>query len=203
MSETGKRKQRGTWTRRGRCAKYLWHMMYRQLPGLRFALRILCSGLFVWLILSVGLKLNPQWGLISTVIVTNVKAETAWMACISRVMNTLIGAVVGLGVVWLLGTSEWSILVAMAISTVISADVVRVPVSWRIAPVTAVIVACPAYWDHSSHEAMSAAGQRVLEVLVGSIVAVLVSYLSGRLLHRKHAMRRAGKELNDAPGMDE
>ena len=117
----------------------------RRLSGLRYATRMIISGVLVWLILSAGLKLDPLWGVISAVVVTEVKIETAWKAFVSRMLNTLIGCVVAMIFLKVFGSSEWSVLGAMAVAVIVSADLVKVPISWRIAPITSAIVMFPAY----------------------------------------------------------
>ena len=74
-----------------------WLLMQRRVSGLRYATRMLISGVIVWLILAVGFRTDPLWGLISSVVVTEVKAASAWNAFVSRLMNTVIGSVVALG----------------------------------------------------------------------------------------------------------
>jgi uncharacterized membrane protein YccC len=136
------------------------------------------------LILAVIFKVDPLWGLISSVVVTEVKAASAWNAFVSRLMNTLIGCAVGVAFLKFFGASEWSVLLAMALSTIVSSDLVKVPISWRIAPITAAIVMLPAYASHSAHAGLTAALQRTGEVVIGSAVAVAVSYATSGLFRR-------------------
>ena len=157
----------------------------RRLSGLRYATRMLISGVIVWLILSAGMKADPLWGLISAVVVTEVKVESAWNAFVSRMLNTGIGCLVAMAFLKLAGSSEWSVLAAMAVATIISSDLVKVPISWRIAPITAAIVMFPAYSSHSAHAGLAAAMQRTMEVIIGSAVAVGVSWATGGLFRRK------------------
>jgi uncharacterized membrane protein YccC len=159
----------------------------RRLSGLRYATRMLISGVIVWLILSAGMHADPLWGLISAVVVTEVKVESAWNAFISRLLNTVIGCVVAMAFLKVGGASEWSVLAAMAVATVISSDLVKVPISWRIAPITAAIVMFPAYASHSAHAGLAAAMQRTMEVIIGSAVAVGVSWATGGLFRRRGA----------------
>ena len=177
----------------------------RRLSGLRYATRMIISGVLVWLILSAGLKLDPLWGVISAVVVTEVKIESAWKAFVSRMLNTLIGCVVALIFLKVFGSSEWSVLGAMAVAVIVSADLVKVPISWRIAPITSAIVMFPAYASHSAHLGLEAAMQRTMEVVVGSAVAVAVSYATGGLFGRRTFfadLPRAAKELPDGPRND-
>jgi uncharacterized membrane protein YccC len=160
-------------------------LLQRRLSGLRYAIRMLISGVIVWLILAAVLKVDPLWGLISSVVVTEVKVQSAWNAFVSRLFNTIIGSAVALLFLRFAGASEWSVLAAMAVSTIVSSDLVKVPISWRIAPITAAIVMLPAYTSHSAHSGLTAAFQRTGEVVIGSAVAVAVSYATSGLFRRK------------------
>jgi uncharacterized membrane protein YccC len=160
-------------------------LMQRRLGGLRYAIRMLISGIFVWLILAGMWKVDPLWGLISSVVVTEVKVQSAVNAFFSRLLNTVIGSIVALGFLKFAGSSEWSVLIAMAVSTVVSADLIKVPISWRIAPITAAIVMLPAYSAHSAHVGLAAALQRTGEVIIGSAVAVAVSYATSGWFRRR------------------
>lgn len=173
----------------------------RRLQGLRYATRILLSGVLVWLILSAGLKADPLWGLISAVVVTEVKVESAWKAFVSRLLNTVIGCGVALLFLRFAGSSEWSVLGAMAVSTVVSSDLIKVPISWRIAPITAAIVMFPAYSSHSRHAGLEAALQRSTEVVIGSAVAVGVSWMTAGLFRLRTGLR--GRARTSQPGSTE
>ena len=187
----------------------VWLLMQRRLSGLRYATRMLISGVIVWLILAVGFRTDPLWGLISSVVVTEVKAASAWNAFVSRLMNTVIGSLVALGFLKFAGASEWSVLAAMGVVTIVSSDLVKVPISWRIAPITAAIVMLPAYSSHSAHAGLTAALQRTGEVVIGSAVAVGVSWATAGLFRRRklggepaalpaEPLEGAGKPLKDS-----
>jgi uncharacterized membrane protein YccC len=157
-------------------------LLGRRLSGLRYAVRVLISGVIVWFLLGVLAHVDPLWGLISAVVVTDLKVQSAMKNFVSRMLNTLIGCATGLVLLKLFGASAWVVLLAMALSIIISADLVRVPISWRIAPITAAIVMTPAYLSHSPHAGQLAALQRTGEVVVGSAVAVVVSVATAGLL---------------------
>jgi uncharacterized membrane protein YccC len=159
----------------------------RRLSGLRYAVRVLISGVIVWFLLGVVAHVDPLWGLISSVVVTDVKVQSALDNFVSRMLNTLIGCGTGLVFLKLFGASAWVVLLAMALSVILSADVVRVPITWRIAPITVAIVMTSAYVSHSPHAALTAALERTGDVVVGSAVAVAVSVATGGLLRWRRA----------------
>lgn len=160
----------------------------RRLQGLRYATRILIAGTLVWLVVSALLHTDPLWAIISAVVVTEVKVESAWKAFVSRLLNTLIGCIVALFFLRFAGASEWSVLAALAVATVVSSDLVKVPISWRIAPITAAIAMLPAYTEHSRHAGLEAAMQRSAEVLIGSAVAVAVSWMTAGLFRLRRGL---------------
>lgn len=157
-------------------------LLRRQLSGMRYAVRVLISGAIVWFLLGVVAHVDPLWGLISAVVVTDLKVQSAMNNFISRMLNTLVGCLTGLLFLKLFGASAWVVLLAMAVAVIVSADLVRVPISWRIAPITTAIVMTPAYLSHSAHAGLTAAIQRTGEVVVGSVVAVIVSVASAGVL---------------------
>lgn len=160
----------------------LWLLVERRLSGIRYAVRVLISGVIVWVLLALVAHVDPLWGLISAVVVTDLKVQSAMKNFVSRMLNTLIGCAIGLLFLRLFGASAWVVLLAMALAIIVSADLVKVPISWRIAPITAAIVMTPAYVAHSSHAGLMAALQRTWEVVVGSAVAVGVSYATAGML---------------------
>jgi uncharacterized membrane protein YgaE (UPF0421/DUF939 family) len=160
-----------------------------RLSGLHYAARVVVSSAIVWFLLARLAHVDPVWGLISAVVVTDLKAQSAWTNFVSRMLNTLIGCLLGLLFLQLFGSSAWVVIAAMAVTVIISTDLVRVPVSWRIAPITAAIVMTPAYYTHSGHAALTIALERTGSVLVGSAVAVGVSHTAALL----GLARRAGE----------
>jgi uncharacterized membrane protein YccC len=156
-------------------------LVQRRLSGLRYAVRVLISGVIVWFLLGKLAHTDPLWGLISSVVVTDLKVQSAMNNFVSRMLNTLIGCGIGLLFLKLFGASAWVVLLAMSLAIIVSADLVKVPISWRIAPITAAIVMTPAYVSHSPHAGLEAALQRTGEVVIGSAVAVGVSYATAGL----------------------
>lgn len=172
----------------------LWLLLERRLSGIRYAIRVLIAGVIVWMLLEKIAHVDPLWGLISAVVVTDLKVQSAMNNFVSRLLNTLIGCGIGLLFLKMFGASAWAMLLAMALAIVVSADLVKVPISWRIAPITAAIVMTPAYVAHSPHAGFLAALQRTWEVVVGSAVAVGVSYATAGLLRwRKIEARRTSQ----------
>jgi len=150
----------------------------RRRLSLRYAVRVMTSGGIVWFVLARLAHTDPLWGLISSVVVTDLKFEGAVNSFVSRMLNTLIGCATGLLFLRAFGTwgaSPAVVLLAMALAIIVSADFVHVPISWRIAPITTAIVMTPAYLSHSPQAALRAALERTGDVVIGSVAAVAVS----------------------------
>jgi uncharacterized membrane protein YccC len=154
--------------------------------GLQYAARIVAGCVVTWLVLRPFGFGNPLWALISVIVVTEPDLNAALLAFTSRSINTLIGCGVGLLFLYLLGPQLWSILIAIAVSVLICTNLIRVPGTWRMAPITALIVMTPGVVGGEHSSGIHAALDRTIQVLVGSAVALLLT-LAGfglkRLLH--------------------
>ena len=118
-------------------------MATAQPSGLQYALRILAGCVIVWFVFDRVNRPNPLWALISVVIVTEPELSAAFLAFNSRIVNTFIGCAVGLSFLYLLGPSHWSVLFGIVVSVIICTSFIRVPGSWRVAPVTVAILMTP------------------------------------------------------------
>jgi uncharacterized membrane protein YccC len=94
----------------------------------------------------------------------------------SRIINVLVGCVVGLFFVILGGPTEWKLPVALAVTVLISSYVIHIPTMWRQAPITAAIVIAASLTAHSEMSAVEHGLHKVAEVLFGCLVGVLVSW---------------------------
>jgi uncharacterized membrane protein YccC len=151
-----------------------------QPSGLQYAVRILIGSMIVWFILNRINHHNPLWALISVIIVTEPELSAAFLAFNSRIVNTLIGCAVGLSFLYLLGPSFWSILLGIIVSVIICTTLIRVPGSWRVAPITVAIIMNPSVLGGGGGRAAGLATsiERTEEVLLGSAVALLVTYVA-------------------------
>ena len=149
-----------------------------QPSGLQYAVRILVGCIIVWFILQLLNHHNPLWALITVINVTEPELSAAFLAFKSRIVNTLIGCTVGLSFLYLLGPSYWSILLGIVVSVIICTSFIRVPGSWRVAPVTVAILMTPSVLGGGRAAGLAAAIDRTEEVLLGSAVALLITYVA-------------------------
>ncbi len=149
-----------------------------QPSGLQYAGRILIGCAIVWFVLDRFHHPNPLWALISVIIVTEPELSAAFLAFNSRIVNTLIGCAVGLSFLYLLGPRQWSILLGIIVSVIICTSFIRVPGSWRVAPVTVAVLMTPSVLGGGRSAGLATAIDRTVEVLIGSAVALLVTYVA-------------------------
>src|SRR6267143_4745790 len=158
-----------------------------QPSGWQYAVRILIGCAIVWFVLDRIHRPNPLWALISVIVVTEPELGAAFLAFNSRIVNTLIGCAVGLSFLYLLGPSRWSILLGIIVSVLICTNLIRVPGSWRVAPVTVAILMTPSVLGGGRSTGLATAIDRTEEVLLGSAVALLITYVASlvqRLIRR-------------------
>jgi uncharacterized membrane protein YccC len=149
-----------------------------QPSGPQYAVRILIGCAIVWFVLDRVNHPNPLWALISVIIVTEPELSAAFLAFNSRIVNTLIGCAVGLSFLYLLGPYEWSILLGIIVSVIICTSFIRVPGSWRVAPVTVAVLMTPSVLGGGRSAGWATAIDRTVEVLIGSAVALLITYVA-------------------------
>jgi uncharacterized membrane protein YccC len=161
--------------------------------GWEYAIRISLGCAVAWYVLQlIGLH-TALWALISVIIATEPELSAAWMAFLSRIVNTFIAAAIGLPLVYLIGPEFWSVLLGITISVLICTHLIKVPGSWRVAPVT-VAMMMPSVLAASRSAGLSTAIDRTEEVLVGSAAALLTTFGAAvieRWLHRLNDYRAA------------
>ncbi len=136
-----------------------------QPSGLQYAVRILLGCVIVWFVLQRIHHPNPLWALISVIIVTEPELSAAFLAFNSRIVNTLIGCAVGLSFLYF----------------IICTSLIRVPGSWRVAPVTVAILMNPSVLGGGRAAGLAVAIDRTEEVLLGSAAALLITYVASLL----------------------
>jgi len=154
---------------------------YRRIAGVQWAARIVVGCLIAWFVLRHFWGIDPIWAMISVVVVSEPAFESSLTTFESRVLNTLIGCAVGLVCLYLLGPAIWSVVLGVAISVVICANFVRIPGSWKISPITVLIVMTPGVLAHFTSGDIRVGLRRTGQVLFGGIVAVIIAYLAAKV----------------------
>jgi uncharacterized membrane protein YccC len=156
----------------------------KPLSGVFYAVRVLIVTTIVWLVLTVLGDDNPIWGLISLVTVSEPELETTVFNFKSRFLNTIIGAAIGLALLVAIPKpyeQYWAVPVGMAAAVLFCTAVFAAPGNWKIAPITVGLVMAAGVREQSRAVGLETAWKRTGEVLLGSLVAVAVTWVALRL----------------------
>ena len=156
-------------------------LSYDHLLGIRFAVNVFIATTIVWFTLKLLSDSNPIWAIASMVAASDPVPEEARRLFRSRLVNVLVGCVVGLGLLLIGGHSNWKVPVALALTVLISSYVIRVKTMWRQAPITAAIVIAAGISRSSTLRGVQQGLHKVGEVLFGCLVGLLVSWLMSKV----------------------
>ena len=78
--------------------------------------------------------------------------------------------------VCLAGPEGWVLPLPLTVTVLVSTYAVELPISWRIAPITAALVIALGVLERSTSSGLEVAFRRTREVILGSAVALLVSW---------------------------
>jgi uncharacterized membrane protein YgaE (UPF0421/DUF939 family) len=137
--------------------------------GLHYAVRILVGTTVVWLVLRWVGDVNPVWAVISLIMVTEPQTASTWKALLARLANTVIGCGTGLLFLLVAGPENWVVPLALTATVLICTYLIRVPLTWRVGPVTAALVLTTGVVEKSRESGLETAGLRVGEVLLGAL----------------------------------
>ncbi|MFO1149778.1 MAG: FUSC family protein [Alsobacter sp.] len=151
------------------------------LLGVHFALNVFIASILAWASISLVSNANPVWAMASLVAASEPVPSKGYANFVSRLTNTAVGCAVGLGFLLVGDPHPWKLPFALAIAVLLSVYVVRVPVMWRQAPITAAIVVAGSVTEHSKLGGIDLGLRRVAEVLFGCVVALLVSWAMSRI----------------------
>ena len=146
-------------------------------PQLRLCLRVTVAALLSFVLgKSLNIPLGGLWAVLTAVVVTQMSVGGSLKATIEYMTGTLGGAVYA-GVIAALvsPTNEISLLVALAIAVAPLALLAAINPSFRVGPFTAVIVVVGSSVTHAGP--VDSALYRVLEVAIGGLIGLAVSFL--------------------------
>jgi uncharacterized membrane protein YccC len=156
-------------------------LSYEHVLGVRFAVNVFIATNIVWFTLKQIGDSNPIWAIASMVAASDPQPEEARRLFRSRLVNVLVGCVVGLGLLLIGGHGDWMIPFALALTVLISSYVIRVKTMWRQAPITAAIVIAAGISRSSTLGGLQHGLHKVAEVVFGCLVGLLVSWLTSKL----------------------
>lgn len=143
-----------------------------------YIIRILLGVTIVWWSLFFIHDDRKLWALISVIIVSESDFELVRTSTLARMINTIVGCAIGLLFTYVTGSSFWSLVAGIGAAVFISTSFKKYPTSWKLAPVTVLIVMSPIVLEHISLRSDTLiALTRTGEVLYGSLVALALGGL--------------------------
>jgi uncharacterized membrane protein YccC len=155
------------------------------LGGVHLALNVFVATGLLWIVIRKWAGLNPIWAISAMLASSDPQVSVALKHVRSRVINALLGCATGLTFLMLGGAlggaTDWELPLALAVTAFISSYIVRVPVMWRQAPITAAIVVASAIQQQSKEVSIEIGLRRVAEVLFGCLLGLAVSWLISKI----------------------
>ena len=155
------------------------------LAGVHLALNVFVATSLVWLMVRKWAGLNPIWAISAMLASSDPHVDVALKSVRGRVINAVLGCATGLAFLMLGGSvggaKDWTLPLALAVTALVSSYIVRVPVMWRQAPITAAIVVASGIEHHSREVSIEIGLRRVGEVLFGCLVGLAVSWLISKV----------------------
>jgi uncharacterized membrane protein YccC len=161
--------------------KVLDRLREDNLLGLRFAVNVFIASIIVWITLRFFAHASPIWAIASMIASSEPVVKQGLKMFRSRLINTLVGCAVGLLFLSVGEPTAWKLPFTLAITVLLASYVVRIPVMWRQAPITAAVVIAGGLSTHSKMVGAETGLQRVSEVIFGCVVALAVSWLMAKI----------------------
>ena len=155
------------------------------LAGVHLALNVFVATSLIWMVIRQWAGLNPIWAISSMLASSDPHVSEALKSARGRVINAVLGCATGLTFLMLGeplgGSRDWKLPMALAATAFLSSYIVRVPVMWRQAPITAAIVVASGIEQHSREASIEIGLRRVAEVLFGCLMGLAVSWLISKI----------------------
>jgi uncharacterized membrane protein YccC len=149
--------------------------------GVHFAVNIFIATTVLWVLLRLAAGLNPIWAISSMIAASDPNVKEALRTFWGRIINAALGCATGLFFLIVGRGGEWTLPLALAVTVLLSTYVVRVPVMWRQAPITAALVIAAVLTRHSEVSAAEVGLRRVGEVMLGCVVGLTVTWLMDKI----------------------
>jgi uncharacterized membrane protein YccC len=153
--------------------------------GVHLALNVFVATSLLWLVIRKWAGLNPIWAISAMLASSDPHVSVAFKHVRSRLINAVLGCATGLVFLMVSGpfgaANDWKLPLALAVTAFVSSYIVRVPVMWRQAPITAAIVVASGIEKHSKEASIELGLRRVAEVLFGCLLGLAVSWLISKI----------------------
>src|SRR5262245_60777588 len=132
--------------------------------GVHYAVTIFIATSILWVLVRKIGDASPIWAISSMIAASDPRVATAVARFWGRIANAAVGCAIGLLVLVIGGSHEWKLPLALSATVLISMYVIRIPVMWRQAPITAAIVIAGGITRHSRMSGAEDGLKRVSEV---------------------------------------
>ncbi len=149
--------------------------------GIHYAASIFVATAVLWILVRDVAHTDPIWAVSSMVATSDPLMKQAVLGFRARIINTLVGCVIGILFIVIGGSKLITLPIAMAVTVLLSSYVVRIPTMWRQAPITAAIVIAAVFEHHSRMSGLEAGLRRVGEVIFGSVMGLVIAWLFSKL----------------------
>ena len=157
------------------------NLTYDHLLAIRFAINVALATTIVWYVLTTFTKSSPIWAIASMVAASDPQPVEAKRMFKARLINVLVGCVVGLAFLLFGAAKQWMLPIALAVTVLISSFIIRIKTMWRQAPITAAIVIAAALMTDSAQSGMQRGLEKIVQVIFGCVVGLIVSWLMSHL----------------------
>jgi uncharacterized membrane protein YccC len=151
------------------------------LGGVHLALNVFVATSVLWLVIRQWAGLNPIWAISAMLASSDPHVIVAAKHVRSRLINALLGCATGFAFLMLGESRDWKLPLALATTAFLSSYIVRVPVMWRQAPITAALIVASGVEQQSKTVSIEIGLRRVAEVLFGCLLGLAVSWLISKI----------------------
>lgn len=161
--------------------KFLDRFTKDDLVGIHLAVNVFVATAVLWLALKQFGNLNPIWAISSMVASVDPHVKLAFSNFRARLINASLGCAIGLIFLVIGDVNEWKLPFALAVTALLSSYIVKIPVMWRQAPITAALVLAAGLEKHSKIDGIEIGLRRVGEVIFGCVVGFIVTWAISKI----------------------
>ena len=145
--------------------------------GIHYAVSIFLGTAALLALTQRVMQSDPIWAISSMVATSDPLMKQAVLMMRARIINTVVGCLVGLLFIAIGGPAAIMLPIAMAITVMLWSHVIRIQTMWRQAPISAAFVISAGLEHHTRHKGLIAGEDRMWEVLAGCIVGIIAAWI--------------------------
>lgn len=145
--------------------------------GVHYAFSMLIATAVLWLVVTRMTDNSPVWAISSMVATSDPLMKQARLILRWRLINALVGCVIGLAAIAIGGAHVVVLPLALAVTVIVSWYVLRVQTMWRQAPISAAFVIAAGLQHHTRMNGLQAGMIRMGQVLLGCVVGFAVAWI--------------------------